>query len=98
MRLFQILPPLKLFQLRCCCFFVISETFLQIAKLRAAFNTGATKSLSWRLDQLFNLKDMLEDNIEALAEALHQDLGRPRMASSLCVPGCINQYTGNKYR
>ncbi|MFE4217095.1 aldehyde dehydrogenase family protein [Streptomyces sp. NPDC056844] len=49
-----------------------------VARLRAAFRTGRTRDLSWRTDQLTRLRAMLTERGDALAEALHADLGKSR--------------------
>ncbi|GAA2782378.1 aldehyde dehydrogenase family protein [Kitasatospora paracochleata] len=46
------------------------------ARLRAAFATGRTKPLAWRLAQLAALRSLLTDRTEALLTALHSDLGK----------------------
>ncbi|WP_030871112.1 aldehyde dehydrogenase family protein [Streptomyces sp. NRRL F-2747] len=48
-----------------------------VARLRAAFRTGRTKSLEWRTAQLRGLRDMLTEGGADLAAALHADLGKP---------------------
>ncbi|MEU2678550.1 aldehyde dehydrogenase family protein [Streptomyces sp. NPDC007107] len=49
-----------------------------VARLRAAFRTGRTRDLSWRTDQLTRLRALLTERGDALAEALHADLGKSR--------------------
>ncbi|MFJ8924808.1 aldehyde dehydrogenase family protein [Streptomyces sp. NPDC102415] len=49
-----------------------------VARLRSAFRTGRTRDLSWRTDQLTRLRAMLTERGDALAEALHADLGKSR--------------------
>ncbi|KAF9459502.1 aldehyde dehydrogenase [Collybia nuda] len=56
--------------------------------LRATFATGVTKPLAWRRHQLFQLARMMQENAEALADAINADLGRPRMEAymaEVCV-------------
>src|SRR6185503_13444694 len=52
----------------------IAET---VAGLRATFDSGATRPLAWRKEQLARLIAMIEDNEPALLDALARDLGRP---------------------
>ncbi|WP_371481450.1 aldehyde dehydrogenase family protein [Kitasatospora sp. NBC_00315] len=47
-----------------------------VARLRAAYATGRTKPLDWRLGQLAALRRLLTEQSEALTEALHADLGK----------------------
>lgn len=54
-----------------------------VQNVRAAFNTGLTKPLQWRKDQLNGLIRLLTENKLALAEALKKDLGRCKFE------GCI---------
>jgi aldehyde dehydrogenase (NAD+) len=49
--------------------------------LRATFDSGRTRPLAWRQEQLAGLRRMMEEAAEELVEALHTDLGRPRMES-----------------
>ncbi|MGQ0831004.1 MAG: aldehyde dehydrogenase family protein [Microthrixaceae bacterium] len=47
--------------------------------LRATFDSGRTRSLTWRKEQLAALRQMIVDGDAELTEALRQDLGRPSM-------------------
>lgn len=47
-----------------------------VARLRAAFRTGRTKPVEWRVTQLRRLRAMLTENAPELAAALHADLGK----------------------
>jgi aldehyde dehydrogenase (NAD+) len=47
--------------------------------LRATFDSGRTRPLAWRQEQLAGLRRMMEEAEEELVEALQADLGRPRM-------------------
>ncbi|MYW18305.1 aldehyde dehydrogenase family protein [Streptomyces sp. SID2955] len=47
-----------------------------VARLRATFGTGRTKSLDWRTGQLRRLRAMLTERGADLAAALHADLGK----------------------
>ena len=44
---------------------------------KARFDTDATKSLAWRLEQLDRMERMLREHQQALCAALHQDFGKP---------------------
>ncbi len=49
----------------------------QIVKdLRAAFDSGKTRSFEWRDHQLKSLARLIKDNEQAIADALREDLGR----------------------
>ncbi|KAJ7137785.1 aldehyde dehydrogenase [Mycena epipterygia] len=47
------------------------------AELRAGFNSGKTKSVAYRKYQLLQLAYLVQDNVDALVDAIAQDLGRP---------------------
>ncbi|MFF3347191.1 aldehyde dehydrogenase family protein [Streptomyces sp. NPDC002779] len=47
-----------------------------VARLRAAFRTGRTKPVEWRVTQLRRLRAMLTENAPELAAALRADLGK----------------------
>lgn len=49
-----------------------------VTRLRSTFESGRTRDLDWRRDQLGALSTMLTDNEEAILAALAQDLGKPR--------------------
>lgn len=51
----------------------------KIDKVRATFKTGKTKTLTWRLEQLGNVRRMVLDNKDTIIDALHKDLGRPKL-------------------
>ena len=47
--------------------------------LRATFESGRTRPLAWRKEQIAGLRRMMEEGDAELTEALRQDLGRPSM-------------------
>jgi aldehyde dehydrogenase (NAD+) len=47
--------------------------------LRTTFESGRTRPLAWRQEQLAGLRRMLEENDRQLVDALAADLGRPSM-------------------
>jgi aldehyde dehydrogenase (NAD+) len=47
-----------------------------IAALRAYFQSGATKTIEWRLSQLKAIHDLLVNHEQELADAVHKDLGK----------------------
>lgn len=52
-----------------------SETAAEVVgRLRAKFNTGVTRPLDWRVDQLQRLRALLVENEQELIEALWADL------------------------
>lgn len=53
--------------------------FLQ--ELKQTFASGKTKSLDWRKAQLLNLKKLLQENENAIYQALEQDLGKCQFES-----------------
>jgi aldehyde dehydrogenase (NAD+) len=48
-----------------------------VERLRATFESGRTRALHWRRSQLDALERMLDDNEDAIGEALATDLGKP---------------------
>ena len=54
-----------------------------IARLRDRFQTGETRPLAWRLEQLKKLESMLRDNEAALTRALTADLRKPAIEGFL---------------
>ncbi|MFE2377507.1 aldehyde dehydrogenase family protein [Streptomyces sp. NPDC059398] len=53
-----------------------------VARLRATFRTGRTRTLSWRTEQLRGLRALLTGHRQELAAALHSDLGKSERESS----------------
>ena len=47
-----------------------------VARVRKTFATGRTRDVEWRKQQLRALERLVVDNEAAIADALHQDLGR----------------------
>jgi aldehyde dehydrogenase (NAD+) len=54
-----------------------SEIPALVAELRRSFESGRTRPIAWRLDQLRALAAMLEEREEVFHQALHADLGKP---------------------
>jgi aldehyde dehydrogenase (NAD+) len=48
-----------------------------VESLRATFQSGRTRPLEWRRQQLERLKSLLADNADRLTAALREDLGKP---------------------
>ncbi len=48
-----------------------------VAKLRAVFDTGVTRPLAWRRQQLEAMRTMLEEREDLFLAALEADLGKP---------------------
>jgi len=49
-----------------------------VSRLRTTFESGRTRDLDWRREQLRSLSRMLTDHEEAILAALAEDLGKPR--------------------
>ena len=58
-----------------------------VARQRAFWNTGVTRSVDWRLEQLKKLEHALETREEKLCAALKQDLGKAAYESWLSEIG-----------
>lgn len=54
------------------------DTSQVASSLRAAFRTGRTRSVKWRLEQLHAIVKLLEENEEDIYWALDADLRKPR--------------------
>jgi aldehyde dehydrogenase (NAD+) len=54
-------------------------TTRMVADLRRSFDSGRTRSLSWRVDQLRALKTMCIEREADILDALAADLGKPRL-------------------
>jgi aldehyde dehydrogenase (NAD+) len=59
----------------------LSHIPARVEALRSTFESGHTRSYEWRKQQLQALLAMVERETPAIAEALHQDLGKPRLES-----------------
>jgi aldehyde dehydrogenase (NAD+) len=57
----------------------VSQTVEVVRRLRATFDSGRTRPVEWRLQQLAALERMLAEREPEFAEALAQDLGRQRV-------------------
>jgi len=58
-----------------------------IDELKRTFATGRTKSYQWRVEQLTALKQLIEENSNAIIVALHTDLGKSETESWLAEIG-----------
>lgn len=56
---------------------VVSMIRASVSRLRASFESGHTRGLGWRREQLEGLCRMLRDRRADLAAAIHADLGKP---------------------
>jgi len=59
------------------CFRKPSQREQIVAAQRTFFNTGATRPISFRKEQMRKLYYLIQDNIDELAAALKADLGKP---------------------
>ena len=48
-----------------------------VERLRDTFNRGVTRPYQWRMEQLNQLQALVEENTDAILEALQADLGKP---------------------
>lgn len=58
-----------------------------VARLRSTYNSGRTRPYEWRLRQLDAIRKMLVDREDEILDALHVDLGRPRLESFIGETG-----------
>jgi aldehyde dehydrogenase (NAD+) len=58
-----------------------------VSRLRSTFNSGRTRSIEWRLRQLDSLHKMLIDREDEILDALHVDVGKPRMEGWIAEVG-----------
>ncbi|HEY3095821.1 MAG TPA: aldehyde dehydrogenase family protein [Acidimicrobiia bacterium] len=57
----------------------LSEIPHLVASLQRAFESGRTRPMEWRREQLQHLKALLEEREDDLLDALAADLGKPRL-------------------
>ncbi|MBA0585563.1 hypothetical protein Gorai_016333, partial [Gossypium raimondii] len=63
---------------------ICTESAKELVKeLRASFATGKTKSYEWRLTQLNAMVKMMEEKEPQIVAALHDDLSKPELESSI---------------
>lgn len=60
-----------------------------VTRLRATFNTGRTKPLAWRKQQLQALRRLLTEQQDVFAEALYADLGKNATESHVTEIGFV---------
>jgi aldehyde dehydrogenase (NAD+) len=54
-----------------------------VSRLRATFDSGRTRPLAWRKKQLKNLERMILEREDEILDALHLDVGKPRLEAWL---------------
>jgi len=54
-----------------------------VAGLRRSFESGRTRPLAWRREQLQRLADLMDRHGDELVRALHQDLGKPELEARI---------------
>jgi aldehyde dehydrogenase (NAD+) len=64
----------------------IAET---VARLRRAYESGITRSVDWREGQLRQLLRLIDENGDAIEEALREDLGKCRFESFVGETGFV---------
>ncbi len=58
-----------------------------VSRLRSTFNSGRTRSIEWRLRQLDSIHKMLIDREDEILDALHVDVGKPRIEGWIAEVG-----------
>lgn len=66
-----------------------------VDEARATFATGKTRDLAWRKAQLKQVAKMIEENTDAITEALKADLRRPDFE---CVRASLVKCTECRHR
>ncbi|XP_069089061.1 aldehyde dehydrogenase family 3 member B1-like isoform X2 [Pleurodeles waltl] len=61
-----------------------------VGRLRTSFNSGKTRPLEYRLSQLQALAKLIEENTEAMNQALAQDLRKPAFEAEVSETSMIN--------
>lgn len=61
-----------------------------VSNLRSYFNSGVTRPIKWRLNQLNGLIRCLSENEDAWVNALKEDLGRPRFETLIMISNIIS--------
>src|ERR1700733_5465211 len=51
----------------------------RVARLRSSFNSGRTRPLEYRLEQLAGIASFLKEREAEIEQAIHRDLGRPAL-------------------
>ncbi|MBI2394204.1 MAG: aldehyde dehydrogenase family protein [Deltaproteobacteria bacterium] len=64
-----------------------SEIAATIARLRSTFASGRTRSIEWRMRQLDAIRRMLVDREDEILDALHVDVGKPRLEGWIAEVG-----------
>lgn len=62
-----------------------------IQSVRKTFDSGRTKDVNWRKQQLRQLKKLVVENHEQIAEALIKDHKGPKLRASV-RPSCLSPY------
>jgi aldehyde dehydrogenase (NAD+) len=62
-----------------------------IERQREYFDSGATRSLSFRMDALHKLQQALKTNEDLIAEALKKDLNKSSMETYMCETGMVRE-------
>jgi aldehyde dehydrogenase (NAD+) len=60
--------------------------------IRESFNTGKTKSLSWRKRQIEQIYKMFDEQKDAFAAAVNADFHRPKSETLLFDCGSVNYF------
>ncbi|KZV72462.1 aldehyde dehydrogenase [Peniophora sp. CONT] len=59
------------------------------ARIQSTYASGKTRSLSWRRQQLVQIGNLVQENEEMLLDAIHVDLGKPRLESMVADLGPV---------
>ncbi|EEA24949.1 Hexadecenal dehydrogenase [Talaromyces marneffei ATCC 18224] len=70
-----------------------------VAELRRTFDSGKTRPIAWRKEQLRNLYHLIVDNRDRFIEAIFKDIGKPpvqvEVLETLCVANEIVHFLQN---
>lgn len=58
--------------------FDADDAAVLVMELRKSFNLGKTTSYEWRMSQIQNIANMIEEKEKDIMEAIYMDLSKPR--------------------
>ncbi|KAF3406638.1 Aldehyde dehydrogenase family 3 member B1 [Talaromyces pinophilus] len=65
-----------------------------VAELRQTFDSGKTRPIAWRKEQLRNLYNLIIDNRDRFTEAIFKDVGKPAVQVEVLETLCVANENG----